>query len=254
MKGLFFIFIFLQFLFPGDKKQDKSPPNIILIFTDQQNARTMSATGNPHLKTPAMDRLAEQGVLFTQTYCTSPVCGPSRSSIVTGRMPHETGVEWNGQSISDEIPNSGEIFRNAGYQTVWAGKWHLPESYPQRAAARQKTIKGFDILPFWNAEQPRWFLGTETDPPLTSAVVNFLKSYDRKKPLFLAVSYHNPHDICMYPRKAGWVTETDSLLEIRHYGFRHKLPDVIGTYPDKIKNLPPLPDNFEIDAVRQRPG
>lgn len=245
---ILFLFMIL-FVSCSDKRNNENDgkPNIILIFTDQQNAGTLSAAGNPHLKTPAMDRLAKQGVLFTQTYCTSPVCGPSRSSIVTGRMPHETGVEWNGQSISEGIPTSGEIFKNAGYHTVWAGKWHLPESYPQRAAAKQKTINGFDVLPFWNAEQPRWFLGAETDPPLTTAVVNFLKNYDRKQPLFLAVSYHNPHDICMYPRKAGWVTETDSLLEIRHYGFKHKLPDVVGTHPGKIKNLPPLPDNFEIE-------
>ncbi len=246
MKELFLILILIQFLLPGDKKQDKVPPNIILIFTDQQNAHTMSIAGNPYLHTPAMDRLAKQGVLFTQTYCTSPVCGPSRSSIVTGLMPHQTGVEWNGQSIREGITNSGQILRQSRYQTVWAGKWHLPESYPQRAAAKQKSIEGFDVLPFWDAEQPLWLLGSETDPPLTKAVVKFLQNYDHKKPLFLAVSYHNPHDICMYPRKAGWQTKTDSLLEIRHFGFKHKLPEVIGTFPGKLENLPPLPLNFDI--------
>ncbi len=232
-----------------NKVDSNDKPNIILIFTDQQNANMMSAVGNPYLHTPALDMLAEQGVMFTQAYCTSPVCGPARSSIISGRMPHETGVEWNGESMKKGITNSGGIFRENGYQTVWAGKWHLPESYPQRTAAKQKTINGFDVLPFWDAEQPRWFLGSETDPPLTTAVVNFLKNYDRKKPLFLAVSYHNPHDICFYPRKAGWVTETDSLLEIRYYGFKYKLPAVIGTYPGKIENLSPLPSNHKINLT-----
>lgn len=230
------------------KKTDlNKKPNIILIFTDQQNANMLSAVGNPYLHTPAMDMLAEQGVMFTQAYCTSPVCGPARSSIVSGRMPHETGVEWNGQSMKNGIINSGEIFRENGYQTVWAGKWHLPESYPQKATSKQKTIKGFDLLPFGKSELKRWFLGSETDPSLTKAVVEYLENYDQGKPLFLAVSYHNPHDICFYPRKAGWVTENDSLLEIRYYGFKYKLPDVIGTYPGKIENLPPLPANHKIN-------
>ncbi|MDA1120427.1 MAG: sulfatase-like hydrolase/transferase [Bacteroidetes bacterium] len=82
----------------------------------------MSAAGNPYLKTPNMDRLAQRGVLIKQSYCSSPVCGPARSSIISGRMPHETGVEWNGDSMRDSIRNVGEIFRKAGYQTVWGGK------------------------------------------------------------------------------------------------------------------------------------
>lgn len=229
------------------KLKSTEKPNIILIFTDQQHANMMSAAGNPYLKTPAIDLLAKNGIMFTRAYCTSPVCGPARSSIISGRMPHETGVEWNGQTMRDNITNSGEIFKDNGYKTVWAGKWHLPESYPQMNSSNQKTIKGFELLPFWKPELKRWFLGSETDPPLTIAVADFLKNYNKEKPLFLAVSYHNPHDICYYPRKLGWVSENDSLLEIRDFGFKYKLPDVIGTYPGKIKNLPPLPANFKIN-------
>jgi len=233
----------------SNKPDSTNKPNIILIFTDQQHANMMSAAGNKYLQTPAMDLLASEGVMFTRAYCSSPVCGPARSSIISGLMPHETGVEWNGQSMKEGITNSGEIFRENGYQTVWAGKWHLPESYPQKATSKQKTINGFELLPFWKPELKRWFLGAETDPPLTTAVVEYLENYDQKKPLFLAVSYHNPHDICFYPRKSGWVNENDSLLEIRHYGFEHKLPDVIGTYPGKIENLPPLPSNHKINLT-----
>jgi arylsulfatase A-like enzyme len=222
-------------------------PNVLLVFTDQQNINMISASGNPYLNTPAIDRLAHQGVMFMQSYCTSPVCGPARSSIITGRMPHETGVEWNGDVLKDDIVNAGEIFRTAGYQTVWAGKWHLPESYPQRAASKQKKIKGFEILPFYEPEVSNWMLGSETDPPLTEAVVDFLKNYNTPNPFFLAISYHNPHDICFYPRKDGWVSKDDSLLEIRHYGFKYRLPDVIGINPDYIGELPPLPDNHSIN-------
>lgn len=224
-------------------------PNIILIFTDQQSMKAMSIAGNDHLYTPNMDRLALMGTRFTQAYCTSPVSGPSRATIITGLMPSETGVNYNGDSLNTGIKTLGEIFRKSGYLTVWAGKWHLPESYPQRAAAKpdHRNIPGFEMLPFWDPDREPWMLGAETDPPLTAAVMDFLKNYNRKKPLFLAVSYHNPHDICFYPRKSGWVTANDSLLEIRYYGFKYRLPDPIGIQPDRIENLPPLPDNFTPD-------
>jgi arylsulfatase A-like enzyme len=229
------------------KKQpgDGTSPNVLLIFTDQQNIRMMSAAGNPHLSTPAMDRIAKQGVMFMQSYCTSPVCGPARSSIISGRMPHETGVEWNGDEMREDILNAGEIFRNAGYRTVWGGKWHLPESYPQRTKAVHKHTRGFEMLPFHDPDVDNWMLGAETDPSLTRAVVTFLNEHDQQQPFFLAVSYHNPHDICFYPRKAGWVSEGDSLLEIRHYGFEYPLPDVIGTHPRNYADLPELPENFK---------
>lgn len=226
-------------------RTENSGPNVLLLFTDQQNINMMSAAGNPYLSTPAMDRIAAQGVMFRQSYCTSPVCGPARSSIISGRMPHETGVEWNGDAMREEILNAGEIFRAAGYHTVWGGKWHLPESYPQRSKAKHKNTPGFDLLPFRDPDIENWMLGAETDPPLTEAVVKFLDDYDHKQPFFLAVSYHNPHDICFYPRKDGWMSREDSLLEIRYYGFEYRLPDVIGTHPGHYADLPALPDNFK---------
>ena len=226
------------------RPESRQKPNILLIFTDQQNAGMLGVAGNKDLKTPSMDFLAKQGIRFTQAYCTSPVCGPARSSIVSGRMPHETGVEWNGQRMKEHVLNAGELFRRNGYLTVWGGKWHLPESYPY---AEQKSIKGFDLLPFWDVNKERWILGAETDKPLTKAVVDFINNYDQKEPLFLAVSYHNPHDICFYPRKAGWISENDSLLEIRYYGFEHQLPSAIGMHPDSFPELPALPFNHEVD-------
>ena len=128
--------------------QPETRPNVLLIMTDQQTIHMMSAMGNKELQTPAMDQLASSGIMFYQSYCTSPVCAPARSSIISGLMPHQTGVEWNGEVMKNQVRNMGEIFREHGYQTTWAGKWNLPESYPQRARAKQKEIRGFDLLPF----------------------------------------------------------------------------------------------------------
>lgn len=98
-------------------------PNILFIFTDQQSRSAISACDNPHLHTPHMDSIAANSVRFELDYCTSPVCGPSRSSLLTGRMPHETGVNVNMQKEKPGIPTMGKIFGDAGYTTAWAGAW-----------------------------------------------------------------------------------------------------------------------------------
>jgi arylsulfatase A-like enzyme len=207
-------------------RQEKNRPNILLIFTDQQTYRAMSCAGNSYLSTPAMDRLAAEGVRFENAYCTSPVCGPARGSLVTGLMPHSNGVEWNdGSSLNSDAPNMGRIFQANGYRAVWAGKWHLSESYPLRTGAKQKDIDGFDILPFYDSSKnwPEWGYGDVTDGPLADAVVDFLHQ-PQEKPFLLSVSFCNPHDCCYLTRR----------------------PERYPSY-DEIDDLPPLPHNFEID-------
>ena len=117
----------------GAKRADsvRRRPNVLFVMTDQQTRHAMSAYGNRYLKTPHMDSIAAHGVRFEKSYCTAPVCGPSRSSLVTSRMPHVTGVNVNGQTPDPSLSNMGHVFRDAGYATAWAGKWHLPKSYPQ---------------------------------------------------------------------------------------------------------------------------
>ena len=183
-------------IFREDERRKKKKPNILFIFTDQQTLRAMSAYGNPYLRTPNMDGLASQGVRFIQSYCTSPVCSPSRSSLITSRMPHETGVIYNGTTPDSTIENMGEIFRKAGYNTVWAGKWHLPESYPQTT---KTEIPGFKLLPFLGPEKISG-RGEYTDTPLADAAVKFLKG-NKKEPFLLAVSFHDPHDINAFAAK-----------------------------------------------------
>ncbi|UCF13896.1 MAG: sulfatase-like hydrolase/transferase [Phycisphaerales bacterium] len=207
------------------KKQRK--PNILFVLTDQQTWRAMSCACNPHLSTPAMDRLAAEGVRFEQAYCTSPVCGPARSSLITSRMPQEAGVEWNGDSIKAGIPTLGHIFREHGYSTVWAGKWHLPESYPLRAGSKRKKIDGFEVLPFYDSTKnyPEWGYGHVTDEPLAEAAADFLRQA-QDKPFLVGVSFCNPHDCCYLTRRP------------------ERYPDAGAI--DGL--LPPLPPNYAIAA------
>ncbi len=198
------------------ERTNSARPNVLFIMTDQQTASAMSVAGNEYLHTPNLDSLAARGILFRQSYCTAPVCSPSRSSLVTSRMPHETGVPHNEhQQFDTGLPSMGSLFRHAGYETAWTGKWHLPTSYPKESA-----IPGFDYLqPSTRPE--RDFSGTIVDAYVADSAIEFLTSA-HATPFLLGVSFHNPHDICGLPSEG--------------------YPE-----PDDGKPLPPLPPNFAVD-------
>jgi arylsulfatase A-like enzyme len=191
-------------------------PNLLLVLTDQQHADTIRQLGQAHVETPAMDELVRGGTSFTQSYCANPVCSPSRSSIFTSRTTSEANVWTNGRAIRPDLPTMGEHFRAAGYDTTYAGKWHVPKCYPN-------TIEGFRVLSSGIGHQ-----GTVSDPLVTDGCVNYLHGRDTSKPFLMVASYMQPHDICEWLRTNRMDTG--------------ELP-----YPEIADEFPPLPDNF--DAV-----
>jgi len=110
-------------------------PNIVLIITDDQGYGDIGALGNTQLRTPNIDRLYRESVRMTQFYV-SPVCAPTRASLMTGRYCYRTGVvdTYIGRAMmeSSEV-TIGELLRDAGYRTGIFGKWHLGDTYPLRA-------------------------------------------------------------------------------------------------------------------------
>ena len=161
-------------------------PNLLLVMTDQQSHAAWSGCGNPYLKTPTMDSIAARGMVFNEAYCAYPVCSPSRSSIFTSRMPHETGVEENGKAVRAGIPTMGEIFGAAGYKTVYAGKWHLPRSFD--------GMTGFEKLVGGSA------MGRDMDAPVARECAKWLRG-SAKEPFLMVASFMNPHDICEWIRQ-----------------------------------------------------
>ena len=100
-------------------------PNVLLIMTDQQPVSTIGCYGNSVVKTPAQDRLAREGMRFDNFYIAAFACTPSRATYLTGRYSHNHGVVINDVELDDALPSIGNVFRDAGYQTTWIGKWHL---------------------------------------------------------------------------------------------------------------------------------
>ena len=100
-------------------------PNVLLIMTDQQPVSTIGCYGNSVVKTPAQDRLAREGMRFDNFYIAAFACTPSRATYLTGCYSHNHGVVINDVELDDALPSIGNVFRDAGYQTAWIGKWHL---------------------------------------------------------------------------------------------------------------------------------
>ena len=197
-------------------------PNILLLITDQQSYQAFSAAGNPWLSTPAIDSLAVAGTVCTETICTYPVCSPSRSSIFTSRLPHETGVMGNKGSIASGIPTMGELFRAGGYRTVFGGKWHLPKTFEPPPGFDEYLIGGHA-------------LGEKMDAPLADACVKWLRANADPKPFLMVASFMNPHDIC------DWIRQ--------HKGARTHSESARKRYPAAPLNLADDPAS-EPDCVR----
>lgn len=119
-------------------------PNILLICTDQQRFDALGASGNPHIQTPNLDRLAQQGVRFDRCYVQSPVCGPSRASLMTSRYLHSHGLWANGVDISPHEELFTKVLADAGYDCGLVGKFHLGAA--QHGRTEPRVDDGFRIF------------------------------------------------------------------------------------------------------------
>lgn len=133
ISGIVFAIVYLIGLNYGFAQEIKHP-NVIIIISDDQGYGDLGITGNPHLKTPVLDKFAAESVRFNKFYV-SPVCAPTRSSLMTGRFSLRTGIRdtYNGGAImaASEV-TLAEMLKQANYKTGIFGKWHLGDNYPSR--------------------------------------------------------------------------------------------------------------------------
>ena len=186
-------------------------PNVVVIITDDQGYGDLGSHGNPKIRTPHLDRLAAESAEFRWFYV-SPVCSPTRASLMTGRYNYRTGVvdTYLGRSLMhrDEV-TIAEMLSDVGYRTGIFGKWHLGDNYPLRAVDR-----GFQEALTLNGGG----IGQPSDPPggehyfdpilfrdglpvktkgyvsdvITDAAIQFIRKH-RDQPFFSYLAFNAPH-------------------------------------------------------------
>lgn len=184
------------------------PPNVLFIVCDQMRGDALSCLGHPNARTPHLDRLAREGVLFENAYCNSPVCVPSRMSMFSGLYPHQTGRlsnrPWGGELLAFEN-TIAHHFAERGYRLGWVGKNH---TYRNDAWQHFDTVSIRAREPFRRYSRfvpPHWHSDTlwpeeHCHPRLnTDEAIHFLRQQNAKQPFFLHVSYFDPHPPYMAP-------------------------------------------------------
>ena len=194
-----------------------SKPNIVLVMADQMSAKALPFHGHQVVKAPALSALANAGVVFENAYCNSPLCGPSRLSMMSGQLPSKIGGYDNAPEFSAAIPTFAHYLRLSGYRTCLSGKMHF--AGPDQLHGYEERLTT-DIYPSDFGWTPNWSDPAaavafqdmqnvlETGPCLRSLQIDYDDDvenqairwlYDRARdvraqPFMLTVSFTSPHD------------------------------------------------------------
>ena len=194
-------------------------PNILLIQADQLTSFALGCYGHPVAITPNIDSLADGGVLFRNAYCNSPLCGPSRNSMMTGRHPHVIGSYDNANELPASFPTFAHVLTNAGYACWLSGKMHFvgpdqlhgfhgrtnTDIYPSGYAWTPDWTRGAypnhgTSVRYLHQSGPcQWNLQLDYDEETATRGLRCLRDLVRgqtedRDPFFLCVSFTQPHD------------------------------------------------------------
>ena len=203
--------------------QDKTHPNVIIVMADDQGYGDLGITGNPHVKTPVIDKFARENIRFNNFYV-SPVCAPTRSSLMTGRFSLRTGIRdtYNGGAImaTTEI-TIAEMLKQADYKTGVFGKWHLGDNYPSRPIDQgfdesvihlsggmgqvgdittfyERGRSYFDPI-LWHNGKTESYKGYCSDI-FTTQAIRFIER-NQQNPFFCYLAFNAPHTPLQVPEK-----------------------------------------------------
>ena len=191
-------------------------PNFIVILVDDLGYGDLGVYGNEIIHSPNIDKLAVEGMKFTNFYASAPMCSPSRAGLLTGRAPYRMGVyDWIAPNAEMHLPDSEQtvatLLRDTGYATALSGKWHLNGVF-NTTAQPQPDDHGFD---YWFGVQysqphlnPKDFYrngkvvetpGYAADIVADDAIQWLSKTRDKNKPFFQFVNFLEPHEPIMSP-------------------------------------------------------
>lgn len=172
-------------------------PNVLLILCDDLRWDALGCTGSPFIKTPHIDRLAQEGVLFQNAFCTTSLCSPSRASILSGLYAHTHRVMNNFTEFPEDLPSFPRSLQNAGYETAYIGKWHMGEENDSKRPGFDYFVshkgqgKYFDTEFNINDESRKVLPGYYTHA-VTKLASDWLKR-PRHKPWLMLLGHKAPH-------------------------------------------------------------
>ena len=191
MRSLLSFLLVSLFAFSG-----KAKPNFVVVLVDDHAFEAISAYETylqDFAKTPAIDRLAAEGMRFDNFTCANSICSPSRASILTGQYSHKNGVTGLNGSINDDSPQYPEELNKAGYQTWLVGKWHLksqPKGYDKHMVVKGQG-KYFD--PVFNGSEGTWARTGYSTDVYTDIAMDWLEKREGNKPFLLCLQFKAPH-------------------------------------------------------------
>ena len=234
-KSIIKTFIISFFIVSCSQKND-TRPNIVLLLADDLGYNELGSYGQKIIKTPYIDSLAKKSMMFTDFYAGSPVCSPARAVLLTGKSSSHVSIRGNAAFIRDSIWRQialdkneytlGEMFKEAGYQSAFIGKWHLDTADQPETWA---FSHGFDFAAQeqWGGSTDKyknpglWLNGNEEQLPYdfnkhdckdafyTDTAFKFLEEKSNEKPFFLFMSYRAPHSFEGPIRDTLWYSKED---------------------------------------------
>ncbi|MEE4195445.1 MAG: sulfatase [Anaerolineae bacterium] len=181
-------------------------PNLLFIFADQMRASAMGCMHDENVKTPNLDTLASEGMLFTNAIANSPVCTPSRASMITGKHALNARCFINDIRLPVDEPSIAKTLNQAGYRSAYIGKWHL-DGISRHMFTPPERRHGFDN--YWAAynchhdyfdtkyylnDSPELIRVEGYEPEIqTDLAIEYLQEYQGEQPFNLWVSYGTPH-------------------------------------------------------------
>jgi arylsulfatase A-like enzyme len=180
-------------------------PNVVFIFADEWRAQDLGYMGNPDVKTPHIDKLANQSVNIRNAIAGASVCSPYRASLLTGQYPLTHGVFVNDVLLNPEAETIGKVFKAGGYETGYIGKWHL-DGHGRENFIPKERRQGFDYWKvlecthdyyeswYWNNEdeKKKWD-GYDAYSQTRDAIAYIEDRKNSDKPFFLVISWGPPH-------------------------------------------------------------
>lgn len=218
--------------------------NILWLFSDQHRSQAMGVSGDSNAKTPNLDALANQGMVFENMYTISPLCAPARASYYTGKYIHQHGVNCLHKPPLHELKMLPEMLKEVGYQTTHIGKWHLSGGAAPCHFVSPYFRPGWDTWIGWeNSNRPfateystgpyptrKVIEGYQTDGATDFAIQSIEEMSKKDNPWFLVLSVEPPHD----PRVAP--EEDMALFENMEIAYRPNVPEQWKT-PENEKEI-----------------